>query len=229
MLSSCSHLTLRFHSTSAGIDLGTTYSCVGVYRNGKVEIITNEQGNRITPSYVAFTENERLVGDSAKNQATINPKNTVFDVKRLIGRDYSDSSVQADKKLFPFDILPGKDGKPRIAIMQDNEQVTTFSPEEISAMVLGKMKAAAESFLGQPITRAVVTVPAFFNNAQRQATKDAGRIAGLEVERVINEPTAAAIAYGMDREMHDKNVLVFDLGGGTFGRYTFPRGPRTDF
>ena len=168
---------------------------------------------------MAFTENERLVGDSAKNQATINPKNTVFDVKRLIGRDYSDQCVQADKKLLPFDIIPGKDGKPRIAVTQGNEQVT-FAPEEISAMVLGKMKAAAESFLGQSITRAVVTVPAFFNNAQRQATKDAGRIAGLEVERVINEPTAAAIAYGMDREMHDKNVLVFDLGGGTFGRYS---------
>lgn len=183
-----------------------------------MEIIANDQGNRITPSYVAFTENERLVGDSAKNQATLNPKNTVFDVKRLIGRDYSDKSVQADKKFFPFDVVPGKDGKPRISVTQANESVT-FAPEEISAMILGKMKAAAESYLGQSITRAVVTVPAFFNNAQRQATKDAGRIAGLEVERVINEPTAAAIAYGMDRELDDKNVLVFDLGGGTFGRY----------
>jgi len=210
-----------------GIDLGTTYSCVGVYRNGNVEIIANDQGNRITPSYVAFTENERLVGDSAKNQATINPKNTVFDVKRLIGRDYSDKTVQADSKLFPFDVIRGTDGKPRIAVTQENEKVT-YAPEEISAMVLSKMKAAAESYLGQSITRAVITVPAFFDNAQRQATKDAGRIAGLEVERVINEPTAAAIAYGMDREMQDKNVLVFDLGGGTFGRYMDTRSSHCD-
>lgn len=199
-----------------GIDLGTTYSCVGIYRNGNVEIIANDQGNRITPSYVAFTDTERLVGDAAKNQATINPENTVFDVKRLIGRDYSDESVQADKKLFPFDIIPGSDGKPRISVTQNAEK-TTYAPEEISAMVLSKMKAAAESYLGQPINRAVVTVPAYFNNAQRLATKDAGRIAGLHVERVINEPTAAAIAYGLDRNMNDKNVLVFDLGGGTFG------------
>lgn len=198
-----------------GIDLGTTYSCVGIYRNGNVEIIANDQGNRITPSYVAFTDTERLVGDAAKNQATINPENTVFDVKRLIGRDYSDESVQADKKLFPFDIIPGSDGKPRISVTQNAEK-TTYAPEEISAMVLSKMKAAAESYLGQPINRAVVTVPAYFNNAQRLATKDAGRIAGLHVERVINEPTAAAIAYGLDRNMNDKNVLVFDLGGGTF-------------
>jgi heat shock protein 5 len=200
-----------------GIDLGTTYSCVGIYKNGNVEIIANDQGNRITPSYVAFTDNERLVGDAAKNQATINPENTVFDVKRLIGRDYGDDSVQADKKLFPFDIIPGKDGKPRISVTQNAEK-TAYAPEEISAMVLGKMKAAAESYLGQPINRAVITVPAYFNNAQRLATKDAGRIAGLHVERVINEPTAAAIAYGLDREMDDKNVLVFDLGGGTFGK-----------
>lgn len=201
-----------------GIDLGTTYSCVGVYKHGNVEIIANDQGNRITPSYVAFTENERLVGDAAKNQATINPANTIFDVKRLIGRDYSDDSVQADKKLFPYDIVAGKDGKPRISVMQ-NGQSTAFAPEEISAMVLSKMKATAEAYLGQPVSRAVVTVPAYFNNAQRLATKDAGRIAGLQVERVINEPTAAAIAYGLDKKMDDKNVLVFDLGGGTFGTY----------
>ena len=201
-----------------GIDLGTTYSCVGVYKNGNVEIIANDQGNRITPSYVAFTENERLVGDAAKNQATINPTNTIFDVKRLIGRDYSDDTVQADKKLMPYGIVPGKDGKPRISVMQDNVS-TTFAPEEISAMILSKMKAAAEAYLGQPITRAVVTVPAYFNNAQRLATKDAGRIAGLQVERVINEPTAAAIAYGLHSSMDDKNVLVFDLGGGTFGKF----------
>lgn len=213
------HLMQLARFSFLGIDLGTTYSCVGVYRNGNVEIIANDQGNRITPSYVAFTENERLVGDAAKNQATINPSNTVFDIKRLIGREFRDKTVQEDKKLFPFGIVAGKDGKPRIMVTQNNEEAS-FAPEEISAMVLGKMKAAAESYIGQPITRAVVTVPAYFNNAQRQATKDAGRIAGLIVERVINEPTAAAIAYGMDREMDDKNVLVFDLGGGTFGMFT---------
>lgn len=214
-------------SPIVGIDLGTTYSCVGVYKNGNVEIIANDQGNRITPSYVAFTDNERLVGDAAKNQATINPENTIFDVKRLIGRDYSDQSVQADKKLVPFKIVSSTDGKPRISVTSHHDHdhedngssktsTTIYAPEEISAMVLAKMKASAENYLGQPVTRAVVTVPAYFNNAQRQATKDAGRIAGLEVERVINEPTAAAIAYGLDREMDDKNVLVFDLGGGTF-------------
>lgn len=204
-----------------GIDLGTTYSCVGVYRGENVDIIANDQGNRITPSYVAFTDtNERLVGDAAKNQATINPENTIFDVKRLIGRDYSDSSVQADKKLMPFQIVSSKDGKPRIRVShEDANDSSTFAPEEISAMVLGKMKATAEAYLGEAVTRAVVTVPAYFNDAQRLATKDAGRIAGLTVERVINEPTAAAIAYGLDnRDMDDSNVLVFDLGGGTFGK-----------
>jgi heat shock protein 5 len=204
-----------------GIDLGTTYSCVGVYtKSGNVEIIANDQGNRITPSYVAFTDtNERLVGDAAKNQATINPENTVFDVKRLIGRDYADKSVQADKKLVPFDVVSSAEGKPRIRIQQQDGKDSTYAPEEISAMVLGKMKATAEAFLGEPVTRAVVTVPAYFNDQQRQATKDAGRIAGLTVERVINEPTAAAIAYGLDRDLDDKHVLVFDLGGGTFGKY----------
>mmetsp|Transcript_7182 Transcript_7182/g.16842 ORF Transcript_7182/g.16842 Transcript_7182/m.16842 type:complete len:455 (+) Transcript_7182:2040-3404(+) len=200
-----------------GIDLGTTYSCVGVYKSdGNVEIIANDQGNRITPSYVAFTDNERFVGDAAKNQATINPENTVFDVKRLIGREYNDKSVQADKKLVPFKIVPNKEGKPRIEIDQNDGTGSLYAPEEISAMVLGKMKATAEEYLGQSVTRAVVTVPAYFNDDQRQATKDAGRIAGLTVERIINEPTAAAIAYGMNKNMDDKNVLVFDLGGGTF-------------
>ena len=202
-----------------GIDLGTTYSCVGVYRGGKVEIIQNDQGNRITPSYVAFTKtNERLVGDAAKNQATMNPENTLFDVKRLIGRRFSDKSVQADKKLFPFNIISsGSEDKPRIKLSHthDGKQMT-YAPEDISAMVLSKMKATAESYLGEPVTRAVVTVPAYFNDEQRQATKDAGRIAGLHVERIINEPTAAAIAYGSDRDFNDSNVLVFDLGGGTF-------------
>jgi heat shock protein 5 len=201
--------------TVIGIDLGTTYSCVGVFKNGRVEIIANDQGNRITPSYVAFMDNgERLVGDAAKNQATINPENTVFDVKRLIGREYSDASVQADKKLVPYHIISDK-GKPTIQIKQ-GDSTAVFAPEEISAMILQKMKLTAEAFLGKEIKNAVVTVPAYFNDAQRQATKDAGVIAGLKVQRIINEPTAAAIAYGMDKTGKESNVLVFDLGGGTF-------------
>lgn len=201
--------------TVIGIDLGTTYSCVGVFKNGRVEIIANDQGNRITPSYVAFMENgDRLVGDAAKNQATINPENTVFDVKRLIGREYNDKSVQADKKLVPYHIIADK-GKPMVEITQGGKKLK-FAPEEISAMVLQKMKITAETFLGKEIKNAVVTVPAYFNDAQRQATKDAGTIAGLKVERIINEPTAAAIAYGMDKTGGESNVLVFDLGGGTF-------------
>eukprot|EP00934_Nitzschia_sp_Nitz4_P003877 Nitzschia sp. Nitz4//scaffold157_size52427//23202//27834//NITZ4_006841-RA/size52427-processed-gene-0.23-mRNA-1//1//CDS//3329537458//3867//frame0 len=201
--------------TVIGIDLGTTYSCVGVFKNGAVEIIANDQGNRITPSYVAFMENgERLVGDAAKNQATINPSNTVFDVKRLIGRKFSDKSVQSDKKLVPYKIVSDKD-KPMIEV-DVNGAPATFAPEEVSAMVLQKMKATAETFLGKEIKHAVVTVPAYFNDAQRQATKDAGTISGMKVERIINEPTAAAIAYGMDKTGGESNVLVFDLGGGTF-------------
>jgi len=201
--------------TVIGIDLGTTYSCVGVFKNGRVEIIANDQGNRITPSYVAFMENgERLVGDAAKNQATINPSNTVFDVKRLIGRKFSDKSVQSDKKLVPYDIVSDKD-KPVIQVTVDGKD-STFAPEEVSAMILQKMKATAETFLGKEIKNAVVTVPAYFNDAQRQATKDAGTISGMKVERIINEPTAAAIAYGMDKTGGESNVLVFDLGGGTF-------------
>jgi heat shock protein 5 len=201
--------------TVIGIDLGTTYSCVGAFRNGRVEIIANDQGNRITPSYVAFMENGvRLVGDAAKNQATINPENTVFDVKRLIGRQYSDKSVQADKKLVPYHII-SQDNKPMVQV-QVNGKTLKFAPEEISAMVLQKMKTTAETFLGKDIQNAVITVPAYFNDAQRQATKDAGTIAGLQVRRIINEPTAAAIAYGMDKTGGEANVLVFDLGGGTF-------------
>jgi len=201
--------------TTIGIDLGTTYSCVGVFKNGRVEIIANDQGNRITPSYVAFMDNgERLVGDAAKNQATINPEGTVFDVKRLIGRDYSDKSVQADKKLVPYEIVSDKN-KPMIQIDQGGK-LNKFAPEEVSAMILQKMKLTAETFLGYEVGNAVVTVPAYFNDAQRQATKDAGVIAGLKVERIINEPTAAAIAYGMDKTGGESNVLVFDLGGGTF-------------
>eukprot|EP00183_Erythrolobus_madagascarensis_P005525 CAMPEP_0185845368 /NCGR_PEP_ID=MMETSP1354-20130828/1363_1 /TAXON_ID=708628 /ORGANISM="Erythrolobus madagascarensis, Strain CCMP3276" /LENGTH=665 /DNA_ID=CAMNT_0028545323 /DNA_START=62 /DNA_END=2059 /DNA_ORIENTATION=- len=200
--------------TVIGIDLGTTYSCVGVMKNGQVEIIANDQGNRITPSYVAFTAEERLIGDAAKNQAAMNAANTVFDVKRFIGRKFTDSTVQRDKKLLPFSIV-NKNGKPYVSVNVKSEE-KTFSPEEISAMVLGKMKGIAEEYLGEKIKNAVVTVPAYFNDAQRQATKDAGIIAGLNVMRVINEPTAAAIAYGLDKKGAEKNILVFDLGGGTF-------------
>jgi len=200
---------------SVGIDLGTTYSCVGVWQHGRVEIIANEQGNRTTPSYVAFTDSERLVGDSAKNQAAMNPINTVFDAKRLIGRKFSDPVVQADAKLWPFKLVRGEADKPMIEVDYKGER-KQFSAEEISAMVLGKMKAVAESYLGSEVKNAVVTVPAYFNDAQRQATKDAGTISGLNVLRIINEPTAAAIAYGMDKKGGEHNVLIFDLGGGTF-------------
>jgi len=201
--------------TVIGIDLGTTYSCVGVFKNGRVEIIANDQGNRITPSYVAFTaEGERLIGDAAKNQLTTNPENTVFDAKRLIGREWNDKAVQHDIKYFPFKVVD-KNTKPHVVLdTQEGEKV--FAAEEISAMVLVKMKETAEAYLGKKVTHAVVTVPAYFNDAQRQATKDAGAIAGLTVMRIINEPTAAAIAYGMDKKEGEKNVLVFDLGGGTF-------------
>merc|ERR1711871_1180863 len=201
--------------TTVGIDLGTTYSCVGVYKNGRVEIIANDQGNRITPSYVAFTDADRLIGDAAKNQATVNPANTVYDAKRLIGRKYSDNTVQHDKKLLPYEIAD-KGGKPFIGVQFKGEK-KQYSPEEISSMVLTKMKDTAEAFLGKKIKNAVVTVPAYFNDAQRQATKDAGTIAGLNVLRIINEPTAAAIAYGLDKKgAGERNILVFDLGGGTF-------------
>jgi len=197
-----------------GIDLGTTYSCVGIYKDGRVEIIANDQGNRITPSVVAFTDSERLIGDAAKNQASLNPVNTIYDVKRLIGRRYDDEEVQRDKKLLPFEII-NKNGKPAIQVdTKDGRKV--MAPEEISAMVLTKMKETAESYLGRPVKYAVITVPAYFNDAQRQATKDAGTIAGLTVLRIINEPTAAAIAYGLNKGHKERNVLVYDLGGGTF-------------
>ncbi|CAA2987397.1 heat shock 70 kDa [Olea europaea subsp. europaea] len=201
-----------------GIDLGTTYSCVGVWQNDRVEIIPNDQGNRTTPSYVAFTDTERLIGDAAKNQVAMNPQNTVFDAKRLIGRRYSDPSVQNDMKLWPFKVIAGPGDKPMIVVDYKGEK-KQFAPEEISSMVLTKMKEIAETFLGQTIKNAVVTVPAYFNDSQRQATKDAGAIAGLNVMRIINEPTAAAIAYGLDKKASrtgEKNVLIFDLGGGTF-------------
>jgi len=198
-----------------GIDLGTTYSCVGIWQHDRVEIIANEQGNRTTPSYVAFTDTERLVGDAAKNQAAMNPINTVFDAKRLIGRKFSDPIVQADMKLWPFRVVSGIDDKPMIQVEYRHE-TKQFAPEEISAMVLQKMKMIGEAYLGKTITNAVVTVPAYFNGSQRQATKDAGTIAGLNVLRIINEPTAAAIAYGLDKKGGERNVLIFDLGGGTF-------------
>jgi heat shock 70kDa protein 1/6/8 len=198
-----------------GIDLGTTYSCVAVWQHDRVEVIANDQGNRTTPSYVAFTDTERLIGDAAKNQVAMNPHNTVFDAKRLIGRRFADAEVQADMKHWPFKVLD-KDGKPIIQVEYKGE-TKVFTPEEVSSMVLIKMRETAEAYLGGTCKNAVVTVPAYFNDSQRQATKDAGLIAGLNVLRIINEPTAAAIAYGLDKKTQgEKNVLIFDLGGGTF-------------
>jgi len=198
-----------------GIDLGTTYSCVAVWQNERVEIVANDQGNRTTPSYVAFTDDERLVGDAAKNQAAANPFNTVFDAKRLIGRKFNDSVVQSDMKHWPFKVKEGKGSKPTIDVEWKGER-KEFLPEEISAAVLTKMKHTAEAYLGTEVKDAVITVPAYFNDSQRQATKDAGAIAGLNVLRIINEPTAAALAYGLDRKTEgERNILIFDCGGGT--------------
>jgi len=202
-------------ATAVGIDLGTTYSCVGVFQHGKVEIIANDQGNRTTPSYVAFTDSERLIGDAAKNQVAMNPTNTVFDAKRLIGRKFDDANVQSDMKHWPFKVKP-EGGKPKICVEYMGES-KTFTPEEVSSMVLVKMRETAEAYLGTTIKDAVITVPAYFNDSQRQATKDAGAISGMNVLRIINEPTAAAIAYGLDKKVGgERNVLIFDLGGGTF-------------
>ena len=199
-----------------GIDLGTTYSAVAVMKNDKVEIIANDQGNRTMPSYVAFNDTERLIGEAAKNQASVNSENTIFDAKRLIGKKYSDSQVQNDMKLWPFTLKSG-DGNKCLIEATFKDEKKTFQPEEISSMILSKMKDTAEEYLGEPVTDAVITVPAYFNDSQRQATKDAGAIAGLNVLRIINEPTAAAIAYGLNNSSTtEKNVLIFDLGGGTF-------------
>lgn len=198
-----------------GIDLGTTYSCVGCWQNDQVEIIANDQGNRTTPSYVAFTETERLIGDAAKSQVSMNPFNTIFDAKRLIGRKFQDPDVQSDIKHFPFKVKSGPSDKPTITVNYKGEE-KDFSAEEVSAMVLVKMKTIAEQYLGTDVKNAVVTVPAYFNDSQRQATKDAGTISGLNILRIINEPTAAAIAYGLDKREGERNVLIFDLGGGTF-------------
>lgn len=212
-------MATKFENLSVGIDLGTTYSCVGIWQHDRVEIIANDQGNRTTPSYVAFTDTERLIGDAAKNQVAMNPHNTVFDAKRLIGRRFQDPAVQDDIKHFPFKVLCKDGDKPAIEVKFKNE-TKVFAPEEISAMVLMKMKEVAESFLGKEVKNAVITVPAYFNDSQRQATKDAGTITGLNVLRIINEPTAAAIAYGLDKKTagskSERNVLIFDLGGGTF-------------
>ena len=198
-----------------GIDLGTTYSCVGWWKDNRCEIIANDQGNRTTPSYVSFSETERLIGDGAKNMCAMNPENTIYDAKRLIGRKFDDSNVQSDIKSFPFSVVKGSDDKPLIKATYKGE-MKEFKPEEISSMILSKMKDIAESYIGEDVKDAVITVPAYFNDSQRQATKDAGTISGLNVLRIINEPTAAAIAYGLDKKQEEKNVLIFDLGGGTF-------------
>lgn len=199
-----------------GIDLGTTYSCVAVWQGDRVEVIANDQGSRTTPSYVAFTDTERLIGDAAKNQAAMNPKNTVYDAKRLIGRKYNDEHVKSDMKLWPFTVKADANNKPIVEVKYQGED-KEFHAEEISAMVLTKMKETAEAYLGHAVKKAVITVPAYFDDAQRQATKDAGVIAGLEVLRIVSEPTAAAIAYGLDKkdDGKERNVIIFDCGGGT--------------
>jgi L1 cell adhesion molecule like protein len=196
-----------------GIDLGTTYSCVGVWQNDRVEIVANDQGNRTTPSYVAFTDTQRLIGDAAKAQAAINPENTIYDIKRMIGRKFNDPTIQNDIKLWPYKVIPDKDGNCLVEVTYLGEK-KTFTPIEISAMILGYMKEVAESYLGQPIKNAVITTPAYFNDAQKQATKDACVIAGMNCLRIISEPTAGALCYGLDKKStKERNVLIFDYGG----------------
>lgn len=209
----CTPGEVEIEGPVVGIDLGTTYSCVGIFRNQRVEIIPNDQGNRVTPSYVAYTDTERLTGEAAKNQATLNPSQTLYDVKRLIGRRFEESTVQKDIKVLPYKLVE-KDGKPHIRVKVKGVE-KDMPPEEVSAVVLTKMKTTAENFLGQAVKQAVVTVPAYFTDGQRQATKNAGTIAGLQVLRIVNEPTAAAIAYRLDKKT-EQNILVYDLGGGTF-------------
>lgn len=210
------HLNNMDSNVAIGIDLGTTYSCVGVFKDGTVRICANDQGNRTTPSWVAFTDSERLIGEAAKNQAAMNPTGTIYDAKRLIGRKFSDQLVQQDIKLWPFKVIQGSGDKPMIEV-QFKGETKLFSAEEISSMILTKMKETAEQSLGHPVRKAVITCPAYFNDSQRQSTKDAAAIAGLEPLRILNEPTAAALAYGMDKnDGKERNVLIFDLGGGTF-------------
>ena len=199
-----------------GIDLGTTYSCVGVWQNDRVEIIASDSGARTVPSMVSFTDSERLIGDAAKAAAAAYPKSTIFDAKRMIGRPFADPQLKSDMKHFPFGVKDDGKGRPKIEV-DTKDGLKEFYPEEVSAMVLQKMKAIAESYLGQTVKDAVVTVPAYFNDAQRQATKDAGTIAGLNVVRIINEPTAAALAYGLDKKSKvESNVLIYDIGGSKY-------------
>ena len=206
-------MTSAKKTVAVGIDLGTTYSCVGVYQNGKVEIIANDTGARTTPSVVAFKGSERLIGNSAANQIASNVENTIFDSKRMVGKKYSDPTVQSDKKFWPFTVVGDSNDKPVIKVQYNDEQ-KSFSAEESSAMILVKMKEVAETYLGETVTQAVITVPAYFNDSQRTATKDAATIAGLECLRIINEPTAAAIAYGWDKKgQGEKNLLIYDCGG----------------
>lgn len=205
----------KLDGETIGIDLGTTYSCVGVWQNDKVEIIANDQGNRTTPSWVAFNDSEKLVGESAKNQYSMNIDNTVFDAKRLMGYKFSDPVLQKELKHLPYKVKPNSSDIPTIHVQYKGED-KQFTPQEISAFILEKMKQTAEAYLGKEVKNAVITVPAYFNDAQRQATKDAGAICGLNVLRIINEPTAAAIAYGLDNKKEgERNIIIYDVGGGT--------------